>query len=69
MNTTIHETLSELKEFVAVQAAEDAVMPPSERRHQGEVVTDVIGQESLKPNVRKDLLNDYFGQVAALAKS
>ena len=69
MNTKIQNNLSELKEFIDVQAVEDAQMTLAERRHQAEVVSDVIKQEPLEPKVRKDLLAQYSAKVAILTGS
>lgn len=68
MNQTITDTLSELREFVTVQAAEDAVLSASERRYQAGIVKDVLGQAHLKPNTLKSLMNDYFGTLRATAR-
>lgn len=69
MKTTTESNLTELREFLDTQARDDATMPASDRRHQGEVVTDVVAQEHLKPNVQERLLKEYFGQVAQLVHS
>lgn len=57
MTTT--ETINELREFVIDQAAEDAVLPPSERNHQEELVTDVLGQEAPNDQAFEKLLELY----------
>ncbi len=62
--TQTHDTLSELRDFVAQQAAEDAVLPVGERRYQAELVRDVLSQEPLKPSAIKELVNDYSAGVA-----
>ncbi len=64
MKTQTHELLSEIRDFVIHQAREDAVLAPDERRYQAELVSDVLGQEPLKPGVIKELLNDYSENVA-----
>ncbi|MBX4197447.1 hypothetical protein KW801_02745 [Candidatus Saccharibacteria bacterium] len=51
--------LSELREFVVYQAAEDAVLPSSERKHQEKLVADVLGQEALSGKSLKELLALY----------
>lgn len=58
------ESLTELREFVATQAAEDAVLSPDERSYQTDLVKDVLGQESLKPSVIQELVDDYSANVA-----
>jgi hypothetical protein len=58
------ESLTELREFVATQAAEDAVLSPDERLYQTDLVKDVLGQESLKPSVMQELVNEYSTSVA-----
>ncbi|MGZ6004750.1 MAG: hypothetical protein ACXWLH_01220 [Candidatus Saccharimonadales bacterium] len=60
-----HESISELKEFIRHQAAEDAVLDAAERRYQSQLVRDVLSQSHLKPNVFKSLVNDYSRQVAS----
>jgi hypothetical protein len=59
------DSVSELKEFVRHQAAEDAVLDAGERRHQSQLVRDVLSQAHLKPSVLKSLVNDYSRQVSA----
>jgi|GEM_PF-1065488 len=66
MKTQTHDPISELKDFVAIQAAEDAILAPDERRHQAKLVTDVLGQEPLKPSIINGLVNDYSKRVASL---
>ena len=63
MNTQTLDTLSELRDFVAHQAEEDAVLPIAERRYQADLVTDVLRQE-LKPGKAGELISDYSKQVA-----
>ena len=55
---------AELRDFVETQGAEDAVLSPSERRYQAELVTDVLEQEPLKPSTRFELVHDYSKSVA-----
>lgn len=59
-------TQTELHEFVLQQAADDAALPLGDRRHQAEVVADVLGQELLQPDIRKGLLDDYIDNIASL---
>ena len=65
MSTNTLDTLPELHQFVADQAAEDAVLSPSERAHQEEIVRDVLLHEPFKPTVVKKLFKDYSHQVAS----
>lgn len=67
--TTTQETLSELRDFVATQAAEDAVLPVNERRYQAELVTDVLKHEPIKPRQIKELVHDYLAGVASHLKA
>lgn len=69
MNTATKENLIELREFLHTQATDDAAMPAEDRRHQAEVVSDVVAQEHLKPTVEKTLLKEYFGEVADLVRA
>jgi hypothetical protein len=62
---TQHDPISELKDFVRHQAAEDAVLDAGERRYQAQLVKDVLAQEHLKPSVFKSLVNDYSRRVSA----
>ena len=64
MKTQTHDPISELQDFIAHQAAEDAVLSASERRYQKELVTDVLAHEPLKPTTFKKLVNDYSGRVS-----
>jgi hypothetical protein len=57
MKTT--NILSELREFVVYQAAEDAILPSSERKYQEALVADVLGQEAPSGKSRKELLALY----------
>ncbi|HLG91326.1 MAG TPA: hypothetical protein VI336_04180 [Candidatus Saccharimonadales bacterium] len=50
---------SELKDFVTHQAAEDAVLPPTERSYQEELVADVLEQEAPNSKALKELLDLY----------
>lgn len=65
MNAILQETLPELHDFVANQAEVDAVLPEEERSYQAELVRDVLGQESLKPSVEKQLFAEYTEGVAS----
>jgi len=51
--------IAELKEFVTDQAHEDAVLAPSERRYQEELVVDVLSQEGLSAKLHQQLLDLY----------
>jgi hypothetical protein len=64
MTTQIHDTLPELRDFIAHQAQEDAGLPSDERRYQLELVSDVLHQEPLKSGVIEELVDDYKEQVA-----
>ena len=59
-------TKTELHEFVMQQAVDDAGLALGDRRHQAEVVADVLGQEPLQSAIRKDLLNDYLDNIVSL---
>lgn len=63
--TSRHDSLSELHEFVAIQAVEDAVLPADERQYQRDLVKDVLGQEALKPAVLKGLVSEYTQGVTS----
>jgi hypothetical protein len=65
MKTQTAETLSELRDFVTTQAAEDAVLESDERLYQAELVKDVLSQESLKPKIIEELVADYSAGVAS----
>lgn len=69
MQNSTHESLSELHDFVATQAAEDAVLDANERRYQAELVADVLTQEPLKPAVIKSLVKEYSSGVASHLKA
>ena len=60
--------LSELREFVRTQASEDARLSAGERRHQAEIVTDVLKQEAPSAKALQTLKNEYFGQLATSRK-
>ena len=64
MNQNATDSLSELKKFVAQQASEDACLPASEKRHQAEVVKDVLGAQIASPKTLKRLINDYIAGCA-----
>ncbi len=57
------DSLAELRDFVTHQAAEDAVLKPTERLYQAKVVTDVLKHEHLKPKLIKELVSDYSAGV------
>lgn len=59
MKTLTTKTLTELKDFVTHQAAEDAVLSVGERKHQEKLVADVLGQETPNSKILKELLNLY----------
>lgn len=61
---TTQETIAELHEFVANQAADDAGLPENERPYQADLVKDVLGQEALKPSVIKELVDEYTEVIA-----
>jgi hypothetical protein len=65
MKTNTTGTLSELKDFIMHQAAEDAVLSPSERSYQEELVADVLGQEAPSNQALKQLLDLYRTQRQA----
>ena len=54
-----NKSLSELKDFVIHQAAEDAALPSRERNYQAELVADVLGQEAPNSKALKKLLELY----------
>lgn len=60
-NTT--ETVAKLREFVADQAADDALMPLDDRVHQKEVVRKVLAEEVENPKLLKELFGSYSDQV------
>lgn len=64
MNQNATETLSELKEFVAQQASEDACLPVSEKRHQAQVVRDVLREQIASPKTLKRLIDEYIAGCA-----
>ncbi len=64
MNQNATETLSELKEFVAQQASEDASLPASEKRHQAQVVRDVLSDQIASPKTLKRLIDEYIAGCA-----
>lgn len=61
----IQETITELKEFVTTRAAGDAEMPANERKYQAQAVKDVLGAEALKPNLIRELVDEYAEGVAS----
>lgn len=60
MNQNSTETLSELEEFVVQQASEDACLPVSEKRHQAQVVRDVLSDQVASPKTLKKLIDEYI---------
>lgn len=60
-----NDSISELKDFVRNQAAEDAVLDAGERRYQAQLVRDVLSQEHLNPSVFKSLVSDYSRRVSS----
>lgn len=65
MKTNTTGTLSELQDFVTHQAAEDAVLPPSERSYQEKLVADVLGQEAPNDRAFKRLIKLYRSEKQA----
>lgn len=59
MKTLTKETLSELKDFVTHQAAEDSTLSAGERKYQEKLVADVLGQETPNNKILKELLSLY----------
>ena len=66
MKTNTTGTYADLQDFVTHQAVEDAVLPPSERKYQEELVKDVLGQEAPNDRVFKRLIKLYRSQKQAL---
>lgn len=64
MNQNATDTLSELKEFVVQQASEDASLPVSEKRHQAQVVRDVLSDQVASPKTLKRLIDEYIAGCA-----
>jgi hypothetical protein len=62
---TTAQTINELHDFVTTQAAEDAVLSPSERSYQAELVTDVLKQEAPNNQAFKKLLDLYHAERQA----
>ncbi|MEX0881452.1 MAG: hypothetical protein WEC17_03015 [Candidatus Saccharimonadales bacterium] len=54
---------TELKDFVIHQAAEDAVLSPSERQYQEQLVNDVLRQEVQAPKKLAKLLDEYKANI------
>lgn len=52
-------TINELHDFVTTQAAEDAILPVSERSHQEKLVADVLDREAPNNRAFKELLALY----------
>lgn len=64
MNQNTTDTLSELEEFVEQQAHEDASLPAGEKRHQAQVVKDVLNDQVASPKTLKRLLDEYMAGCA-----
>lgn len=64
MNQNATDTLNELKKFVAQQASEDASLPVSEKRHQAQVVRDVLSDQIASPKTLKRLVDEYIAGCA-----
>ncbi len=60
MNQNATDTLSELQEFVAQQASDDASLPAGEKRHQAQVVKDVLSDQITSPKTLKRLIDEYI---------
>ena len=65
------DTYAELEEFVIQQASDDALLSPSEKHHQTEVVKGVLSDQVSDPKTLKKLLDEYIAKrslprVAAL---
>lgn len=64
MNQNATDTLSELQEFVAQQASDDAGLPAGEKRHQAQVVKAVLSNEVSSPKTLKKLIDRYIAGCA-----
>jgi hypothetical protein len=53
------QTIHELHDFVTTQAAEDAVLSPSEKSYQTKLVADVLTQEAPNHQALAELLDLY----------
>jgi hypothetical protein len=62
---TSTQTINELHDFVTNQAADDAVLSPSERSYQEKLVADVLSQEAPSKQAHKQLLELYRTQRQA----
>lgn len=60
MKQTKPGSLAELEEFVSRQAHDDAGLPPSEKRHQAQVVIEVLSDEVANPKTLKKLIDEYL---------
>ncbi|HSX53518.1 MAG TPA: hypothetical protein VLF90_04090 [Patescibacteria group bacterium] len=67
--TTTKDSLSELRDFVVTQAAEDAVLPRVERNYQANVVKEVLTHEPIKSSQIKELVHNYSSSVASHLKA
>lgn len=56
---TTKQIITDLQDFVSVQAAEDAALPSNERRYQEQLVADVLGQEAPNNRALNELLALY----------
>lgn len=54
------DSLSELEEFVTQQAHDDAGLSPNEKRHQAQVVIEVLSDEVANPKTLKKLIDEYL---------
>jgi predicted restriction endonuclease len=64
MKQTKHDSINELEEFVTQQAHDDADLPSSEKRHQTQVVIDVLSDEVVNPKTLKKLIDEYIADCA-----
>lgn len=64
MNQDATDTLTELEEFVTQQASEDADLPVGEKRHQAQVVKDVLSDQVASPKTLKRLIDEYIAGCA-----
>jgi hypothetical protein len=59
------QTIHELRDFVTTQAAQDAVLSPSERSYQAQLVADVLKQEAPNNQAFNALLKLYRAERQA----
>lgn len=62
---SISQTITDLQDFVTTQAAEDAVLSPSERTYQAQLVADVLKQEAPNNQAFNKLLKLYRAERQA----